>query len=888
MAVHGTRRRDSVSWDHAGLLKLLAGLARDRTGLPVLRCYWYEAADGGRTAEHDALAEMPGLKLRLVNTRPGRREGIESQLRRDVVTLAKSGAIADAFIASADEHLAEIVAEVQDLGLRVVVLHIASDGGWTIPQPLRQECDDIVEISGVHLRPFVELIRGAEPAPAEEQYAAAGYGSGPATGDDAMMSAAMSRAGVPAHALPAPVGAYQAAAEYGMAQPYSNGGQVEVSSQGHVAAGAASGPAASAQAVMADSGRGSGQVVDLQRNGSGGQFNGPGQATGSRPDGRQPGDQAGYERAENYAQPAGTGLGGAEGSVAAQGQLGTGAGSFGTGSAGAGPVGTGTAGNSTAGNGTLGNGNAGAGTGEGVAGIGSAGQAGATGTYGAHVAGVGQHGTNETGQQAYGGTGQHAAQAGTGQHSGTGGAAQFPAREPGAFQYGDGAAQASASAQFTGAAHGLGMPQYAGQPQHTAADRNAPQHALPVQGMQATQGTGAPQHTAYESGAQHPAQAFGGSIPGNVAGGPVRDGAAGLPGGQSQGSQSQASQSQAGQNAPSTPQQAGAAALAGTGTGYPESTATGMHARSGHQNGGVQGPGRPDPRREAGPESPRREAGPEGPRREAGLQAPRREAGPQNQAAQGQVGLPQNGAGQGLTGHGGAGQEGARSGGYQVPQGTSGPAQTSSVHHLSGLSFPPGSAASAQNGYPGHGYQNGSGPNGYQNGSAQMGPAQIGPAQTGPAQTGPAPYPSFNGFQAGGIQNGSQASGNGTHGGLNPAGFEAAPLPAPPSPYGPINTGYFGGQSGPGEPGPGHGSGQHSMPAHTPPTGPSFQPRPPLHAQAQAQPQQAQVPQAQLYSSQQPPPQQAQPSALPAVRPPQPLAVSLPDAVKAAHHEGYT
>src|SRR5262245_17561488 len=136
MAVHGTRRRDSVSWDHAGLLKLLAGLARDRTGRPVLRCYWYETADGGRTAEHDALAEMPGLKLRLVNTRPGRREGIESQLRRDIITLAKSGAIADAFIASADEHLAEIVAEVQNLGLRVVVLHIASDGAG----PFRNRC----------------------------------------------------------------------------------------------------------------------------------------------------------------------------------------------------------------------------------------------------------------------------------------------------------------------------------------------------------------------------------------------------------------------------------------------------------------------------------------------------------------------------------------------------------------------------------------------------------------------------------------------------------------------------------------------------------------------------------------------------------------------------
>src|SRR5580658_5050982 len=201
MAVHGTRRRDSVSWDHAGLLKLLAGLARDRTGLPVLRCYWYETApQGQRTAEHDALAEMPGLKLRLINALPGRREGIESQLRRDLVTLAKSGAITDAFIASANEHIAEMVAEVQDLGLRVVILHIASDRGWTIPLPLRQECDDIVEISGVHLRSFVDLIRGAEPVSADQRYAA---------GAKSATAGALTHQGLPAAALPAPGAVYQ-------------------------------------------------------------------------------------------------------------------------------------------------------------------------------------------------------------------------------------------------------------------------------------------------------------------------------------------------------------------------------------------------------------------------------------------------------------------------------------------------------------------------------------------------------------------------------------------------------------------------------------------------------------------------------------------------------
>ncbi len=207
MAVHGTRRRDSVTWDHAGLLKLLAGLARDRTGLPVLRCYWYETApEGRRTAEHDALAEMPGLKLRLVNALPGRREGIESQLRRDLITLAKSGAISDAFIASANEHIAEVVAEVQDLGLRVVILHIASDGGWTIPLPLRQECDDIVEISGVHLRSYVDLIRGAEPASTEDAYPAGAYG-GRALAD--VKGGALTHHGQPAAALPAPGAVYQ-------------------------------------------------------------------------------------------------------------------------------------------------------------------------------------------------------------------------------------------------------------------------------------------------------------------------------------------------------------------------------------------------------------------------------------------------------------------------------------------------------------------------------------------------------------------------------------------------------------------------------------------------------------------------------------------------------
>ena len=171
MAVHGTRHRDSVSWDYAGLLKLMAGLSRDRTGLPVLRCYWYETTpDSRRTAEHESLAELPGLKLRMGRARPGRRDGVETEIHRDLTTLARNGAISDAVIVSAEEDLVQVVAEAQDLGVRVILLHVTADGNWGIARLLRQESDDIIEISADQLRPFVDLIAGAEPARSDVQH----------------------------------------------------------------------------------------------------------------------------------------------------------------------------------------------------------------------------------------------------------------------------------------------------------------------------------------------------------------------------------------------------------------------------------------------------------------------------------------------------------------------------------------------------------------------------------------------------------------------------------------------------------------------------------------------------------------------------------------------
>ncbi|MFF5263579.1 NYN domain-containing protein [Actinomadura viridis] len=163
MAVHGTRHRETVSWDFGGLLQLLGNLARERTGIPLLRCYWYEATvEGRRAPEHEALADLPGLKLRLGRMRPGRREGVDTEIHRDLMTLARNGALADAVVVSGDEDLAQAVMDAQDLGVRVTVVHVAVDGNWTISRALRQECDDLIEIGSGQLRPFVNLLAGMD------------------------------------------------------------------------------------------------------------------------------------------------------------------------------------------------------------------------------------------------------------------------------------------------------------------------------------------------------------------------------------------------------------------------------------------------------------------------------------------------------------------------------------------------------------------------------------------------------------------------------------------------------------------------------------------------------------------------------------------------------
>ncbi|MGO9293503.1 MAG: NYN domain-containing protein [Streptosporangiaceae bacterium] len=170
MADRGTSQQESAAWDYAGLIKFLTGLARDRSGLPVLRCYWYQSA-----AHDDAVANLPGVKLRTALGQRGRSGNAHAEMGRDIRTLARNRAVADMVIVSAREELAPVVTEVQDLGVRVFLVHLAADGNWTVPRALRQECDDIIDTPAASLRPYAERSATAQSAPGAEPYPGLSY-----------------------------------------------------------------------------------------------------------------------------------------------------------------------------------------------------------------------------------------------------------------------------------------------------------------------------------------------------------------------------------------------------------------------------------------------------------------------------------------------------------------------------------------------------------------------------------------------------------------------------------------------------------------------------------------------------------------------------------------
>ena len=122
--------RGDLALDSSMLLGILTSFARQVSGLPLLRVYWYDGTSVGPTMQHITLAHMPAVKVRLgfVN-RNGEQKGVDSLIITDMLSLARNRGMTDAVLLSGDEDLRVGVQQAQEFGIRVHLLGIKPSRG---------------------------------------------------------------------------------------------------------------------------------------------------------------------------------------------------------------------------------------------------------------------------------------------------------------------------------------------------------------------------------------------------------------------------------------------------------------------------------------------------------------------------------------------------------------------------------------------------------------------------------------------------------------------------------------------------------------------------------------------------------------------------------------
>lgn len=157
--------RGRLVLNHEKVVRCLETFARQVSGLPLLRIYWYDGTSTGPTAQHNALAYLHDLKVRLgfVNS-VGEQKGVDSLIVTDIIALARNGAMADAVLLSGDEDLRVGVQQAQELGVRVHLLGIRpSRGSQSVF--LLQEADTTHEWGPQDLSDFLSC----RPTPTSEE-----------------------------------------------------------------------------------------------------------------------------------------------------------------------------------------------------------------------------------------------------------------------------------------------------------------------------------------------------------------------------------------------------------------------------------------------------------------------------------------------------------------------------------------------------------------------------------------------------------------------------------------------------------------------------------------------------------------------------------------------
>ncbi|MFF9000786.1 NYN domain-containing protein [Streptomyces achromogenes] len=156
--VAGTEDRRAFDLDAEGLIEALIDRARALfADSRLLRVYWY---DGARrrihTAEQQAIAELPDVKVRLGNLNANNQQkGVDSLIRTDLESLARHRAISDAALLGGDEDLVSAVEAAQGYGARVHLWGVEAPEGRNQAEPLLWEVDSQRTFDLDFFKPYV-------------------------------------------------------------------------------------------------------------------------------------------------------------------------------------------------------------------------------------------------------------------------------------------------------------------------------------------------------------------------------------------------------------------------------------------------------------------------------------------------------------------------------------------------------------------------------------------------------------------------------------------------------------------------------------------------------------------------------------------------------------
>ncbi|MCO6004777.1 NYN domain-containing protein [Actinoallomurus purpureus] len=155
----GISSRRSWRVDAEGLIKALEERAAACMRGELLRIYWFDAArDRVPTIDQRVVAPLPFVKLRLGNlNKHNQQKGVDAQIREDLETLARHGAVTDAILLAGDEDMLPAVEAAQTYGVRIHLWGVEPPYGTNQAERLIWESDTVDVVNADFVKPYFML-----------------------------------------------------------------------------------------------------------------------------------------------------------------------------------------------------------------------------------------------------------------------------------------------------------------------------------------------------------------------------------------------------------------------------------------------------------------------------------------------------------------------------------------------------------------------------------------------------------------------------------------------------------------------------------------------------------------------------------------------------------